>query len=408
MGETRDSQGTSVAERPATPITVRAPGAFIRPNRPNHPVTEMTLSTFEQVNTHARWIIRHYLHWLGLHFSTRTPVAPSERRRVIEALFHEGARMPAFLRRFASLMALSVTIAALGVLSDSTAVVIGAMLVAPLLTPVLGVAASIVMGWPRRVFRQTIVVSLGAVGSVGLAALTSWMIPGDPLPLPSELLARTAPNLLDLGIALAAGAAGAYGQVRRQASDALPGVAVAVALVPPLAVVGVALQLGDLAYAAGAGLLFLTNVAGIVFAASVTFVVSGFVPGRRLLAGSPTIAAGLRTAAVVVMVLVVPVQMTRGQLLPPVDHTAVVTAAIDDYLEGEAELIEVMGVTVRAFNDVAEVDLVLATPIEPPSADDLAEFLASELDKPVELQMMAVATDDTRARSTGPPEPGDG
>ena len=109
--------------------------------------------------------------------------------------------------------------------------------------------------------------STAVVIAVTLAAVISFLIPGRETPLPAELMARTSPNLLDLGIALAAGAAGAYGQVRRHAADVLTGVAVAVALVPPLAVVGITLQLTEWQLAIGASLLFLANV---VVASSIT------------------------------------------------------------------------------------------------------------------------------------------
>lgn len=172
----------------------------------------------------------------------REPLHDLERRQVISRLFPQGVSRRQFFTRFASLMMLSTAIAVLGILADSTAVVIGAMLVAPLMFPVLGAAAAIVMGWPLRIIRRVLLVAVGSVLAVVLAAMISFVVPGHTDPLPAELLARTSPNLLDLGIALAAGAAGAYGQVRRHAADALTGVAVAVALLPPLAVVGITLS----------------------------------------------------------------------------------------------------------------------------------------------------------------------
>ena len=84
----------------------------------------------------------------------RDPLGQTERKRVVASLFHEGVRRIPFLHRFYSLMTLSVLIAVLGVLADSTAVVIGAMLVAPLMAPVLGVSAALVMDWPGRAMRS--------------------------------------------------------------------------------------------------------------------------------------------------------------------------------------------------------------------------------------------------------------
>ena len=145
-------------------------------------------------------------------------------------------------------------------------------------------------------------------------------------------MARTSPNLLDLGIALAAGAAGAYGQVRRHASDVLTGVAVAVALVPPLAVVGITLQLTEWQLALGATLLFLANVVGIVIAASATFLAAGFVPGRNPLKGHTQILRGVSWAAIATIIVVLPMQFGRGAVLPESDPTDEVTAVVEDYV----------------------------------------------------------------------------
>lgn len=119
--------------------------------------------------------------------------------------------------------------------------------------------------------------------------------------------ARTAPNLFDLSVALAAGSAGAYAQIRRQAGDALIGVAVAVALEPPLAVLGITLQLGEWDLAVGAGLLFLANVAGIPAAAAATFIVCGFAKPHRSAQSFPlgrAVRGALALASLVMLPLV--------------------------------------------------------------------------------------------------------
>ncbi len=295
---------------------------------------------------------------IGLRLESRDPLHHGDRERVINSLFHERARLRPFFARFMWLMALSVMIASLGIVSNSTAVVIGAMLVAPLMGPVIGVAAAVVMAWPLRAFRQAALVAGGAVLAIGLASLISLIVPGDAYPLPAELLARTSPNLLDMGIALAAGAAGAYGQVRRQASGALPGVAVAVALVPPLAVTGITVQLAEWQMALGAFMLFLVNVVGIVISAALTFIVCGFVPGRRLLTGNSTIASGLRWTAVAVIIVVLPLQFGRGRVLPLTDQTAEATAAVEEFVDSASSLADVVDVSIEMKDKITAVDVV--------------------------------------------------
>jgi len=345
----------------------------------------------------------------GLSLDEHDPLGTHARREIIEGLFHEGRRAGPFLARFSLLTALSGAIAALGVLSDSTAVVIGAMLVAPLLGPVLGTAAAAVMGWPVRVARQLGLIAFGSSLAIGLAVALSFAVPGDPHPLPAELLARTSPNLLDLGIAMAAGAAGAYGQVRKQASDTLTGVAVAVALVPPLIVVGMSLQLTEWSLAAGAFYLFLANVAGIVVSASVTFVAAGFVPGRRLFSGDSSLSYGLRWAAFAVIIVALPMQFGRGTVLPHGDQTAEVTEAVEDFVEDSSRA-EVVDVGLEVDEGVAEIEVVVASPDAVPPATVLAEYLAEELGSPVSVNVQVVATDSEEATVDDPadqPEPDD-
>ena len=167
--------------------------------------------------------------------------------------------------------------------------------------------------------RQVLISAVGAAGAIGIAAVTVFFFPGSTDPLPGELMPARAQTCSTLGIALAAGAAGAYAQIRRAASDALTGVAVAVALVPPLAVVGITLGSASSRSRPGRFLLFLANVAGIVMAAAVTFLICGLVPGGRLLAGTGVIAGGLRWAAIAVIIMVLPLHFTRGHILPATD-----------------------------------------------------------------------------------------
>lgn len=347
-------------------------------------------------------LFRALLRKIGLRLEARDPLQHFDRTRVINTLFPEGVPSRSFWVRFLSLMALSVTIAGLGVLSDSTAVVIGAMLVAPLMGPVLGVAAAVVMAWPQRLVRQLALVAAGAVLGIGLAALISWIVPGDVDPLPGELLARTSPNLLDLGIAVAAGAAGAYARARRQASDALPGVAVAVALVPPLAVTGIALQMGEWQMANGAFLLFCVNVVGIVLSAALTFIVSGLVPGRRLLTGSSTIASGLRWTIVAVIMVVLPLQYGRGRLLPPTDRTTQVIAAIHDFVEADKSQAGVVDISIGTQAGVTDVAVVVAGAAPGPPVTALARLLAETLDSPVTLKLKVVEATTASASVTAP------
>ena len=210
-------------------------------------------------------------------------------------------------------------------------------------------------------------------------------------------MARTSPNLLDLGIALAAGAAGAYGQVRRHASDVLTGVAVAVALVPPLAVVGITLQLTEWQLALGATLLFLANVVGIVIAASATFLAAGFVPGRNPLKGHTQILRGVSWAAIATIIVVLPMQFGRGAVLPVSDPTEEVTAVVEEYVTEGGSATEVVDVEVEVDDGFTMVDVVVASSIDTVAVESLAEDLADHLSSPVQLRLLLVSAETDRA-----------
>jgi hypothetical protein len=227
---------------------------------------------------------------------------------------------------------------------------------------------------------------------VALAAVISFIIPGRAAALPAELMARTSPNLLDLGIALAAGAAGAYGQVRRHAADALTGVAVAVALVPPLAVVGITLQLTEWQLAVGAGLLFLANVVGIVIAASATFIAAGFVPGRNPLKGHTQILRAVSWAAIAAIIVVLPMQFGRGAVLPEFDPTEEVTAVVEEYVAERGSTSEVIDADVEVDDGVTKIDVVVASSMAAPLVGPLAELLADYLSSPVQLHLLVAST----------------
>lgn len=206
---------------------------------------------------------------------------------------------------FIMFMALSALLATFGLYANSAPVIIGAMILAPLMAPIVSLAMALTRqdGGLLESSLKTVLMGIGvAVGFSGfLAALM-------PLALETaEITARVRPTLLDLGVAMVSGIAGAYAHARVQVAKSLAGVAIAVALVPPLAVVGVGLGWADARIAFGALLLFLTNLAGILFAASCTFLTLGFAPFARA-------RRGLVLALVAVLAISVPLGISFAQM----------------------------------------------------------------------------------------------
>ena len=187
---------------------------------------------------------------------------------------------------FCALIALSTFIAALGLLDDSAAVVIGAMLVAPLMTPLVGIGFALVQGNEKLIRTALPAVGLGflvafLIGSV--VGIVAVQFAGYEA-VSAQMAARDLPSLLDLLVALASGIAGAYALGRPDLLSALPGVAIAAALVPPIATSGMALTMGNWILCGGALLLFLTNIVFIVLGTALTFSAVG-IDTRKVKAG---------------------------------------------------------------------------------------------------------------------------
>jgi uncharacterized hydrophobic protein (TIGR00271 family) len=197
---------------------------------------------------------------------------PADLPNFERALFFEGDRKQKYLVRFATLMFFATVIAAGGIIADSTATVVGAMLIAPLMVPIVATTAALVMGNGKRARHSIAVVAAGVAGVILVSMLLSMItIQVLNFETNSQITGRVTPGMVDLVIALAAGAAAAFAMSRDDIANSLPGVAISIALVPPLCVVGISLGNGVWVDAWGAFLLFLTNCLSILLAGGAVF-----------------------------------------------------------------------------------------------------------------------------------------
>ena len=201
-------------------------------------------------------------------------LSPEDKKEALEELFVFGKEnQHPFFRRMAVLTMVSTVIATGGLLSDSAAVVIGAMLIAPLMRPVMSAAAAITMGWSRRFWQSILLITVMTFSVILVSVLLALMSP-DVIDMTEQVMARTRPTFFDLVIALASGIGGAYVMTRKE-SSAIPGVAMAVSLLPPLASCGILLESSEYDMAIRAFILFFTNFLAMILAAALTFVVTG-------------------------------------------------------------------------------------------------------------------------------------
>jgi uncharacterized hydrophobic protein (TIGR00271 family) len=294
------------------------------------------------------------------------------------------------------LVTLSCSIATFGLITNSVAVIIGAMLVAPLMSPILGLSLASVAG-EQRMFRKAIIAlvegSLVAVALSALLGLIAGVLPFDVFRvLPSEILARTHPTPFDLGIGLAGGAAAAYALAHPRLSATLPGVAIATALMPPLCTVGIGISLGSGSVAFGALLLFLTNLAAISFAGIVVFAALGFRP-RSIDSMWHHIPKSLFISAILTLIVAIPLILLTLQVVSQVRLNQEVRQATTSEL---ASLPDAQLVTMNIDTSDSTLQLVVTIRTsQQPSYNQvvaLQSAIASRLQRTIALQLIVVPT----------------
>lgn len=308
-------------------------------------------------------------------------VGDKRREDIDDGLYFEQPERTNKLVAWWVMLLLSVAIATFGILANSTAVVIGAMLIAPLMTPIIGAAAATATGRSARMFASLAMVGAGVAAAVGLAfVIGAWAPTIVPLDRNGQVLSRVSPNVIDMAIALAAGAAGAFASVNKRVSSSIAGVAIAVALVPPLGVAGLTLQAGMYVDSLGASLLFLTNLVSIVLAAVVVFFLTGFAPIARAKERASEIKGMVATVAVVAMVISVPLIFTAEGILATASRQSTAQKEASEWLKNESGL-HVIGVKTKG----AEVNVTVAGSGDLPPIKDLGDALAEGFEEPITL-----------------------
>ncbi|MBU2028446.1 TIGR00341 family protein [Patescibacteria group bacterium] len=172
---------------------------------------------------------------------------------------------------FFLMIILSILMATFGLLINSSAIIIGSMLIAPMLYPILSLALGITISDTRLISRSfyTIIKSL-AYGIAAATIITAFFSYKD-YNITDEILSRTEPSLAYAGVAIIAGMAASFALVKPKLSESLPGIAISVALIPPLAVTGIGIARFDWEIISNSFVLFIINAAGIIFASMIVF-----------------------------------------------------------------------------------------------------------------------------------------
>lgn len=333
----------------------------------------------------ARVRIRAIFLWRKL-----LPPPDVERRAEVQLQLREASE-PDF--DYFVMVLLSCAIATFGLLIDSAATIIGAMLVAPLMSPILGLGLASIRGDTTLLRNAATALFRGALLAVALSLFLTWSNTHLPFvslqTTPNEVLARTRPGPIDLGVAVAGGLAATFALVQPNLSAALPGVAIATALMPPLCTIGIGVALGDWSIARGATLLFVTNAVAIAASAIALFFAMGFSPKRK--EGEGRVPRSLVVSALLTAVLLAPLGYQSYQFVQQAQRSALINRVVAEEIAKLAD-VELLSVNSNETGGTLEIDITIRT-VDPLNYEDsvaLREAIDVQLQQPVELSINQV------------------
>jgi uncharacterized hydrophobic protein (TIGR00271 family) len=312
-----------------------------------------------------------------------TRLSPADYADLVQGL-RRGSQ---FNADFLTMLSLATVVASMGLLQDSPAVVIGSMLLAPLMTPMLGCGLAMAQANPKLGNSALTSVGLGLLCTLAISFLLGIVTPGAELT--PQIFARGEPTILDLIVAVASAVAAAYALARPNLVGSIAGVAIATALVPPLCSVGLSLAYQDFGNALGAALLFGTNFVAIVLSAAITFRIMGVAPER---VGTRQRTWVFRTAAifgVLVIGFIVPLQLalmrSAAEVKPqPMTYPLpwVVTEALEGYIEKDPDIQLIAAGRPASPHETSDVVMILGAPrdLEPEYARELIEVVRREME----------------------------
>lgn len=305
----------------------------------------------------------------------------------------EESRLNALQERLESISRLSVDflvllagatfIATFGLFQNSPGVIIGAMIIAPLMRPLVGLSLATLTADTKLLGRALLTLVVGTLTTILISGTLGMVFRS--LELTPEILGRTQPTLLDLGVAMFAGAIGAYCQANEKLADTLAGVAIAVALVPPLSVVGIGLAFANTAVFSGAALLYVTNLIGITVSGAIVFLLMGFTPLHRA-------KKGLVISAVLSLLLVVPLALSMRELVLENQINANIKRILQERTHTFHD-VELHDVRVERYRRPMTVSATVLSPGQPITVKQVAlvqDFLIREMDMPLKFRLQVI------------------
>jgi uncharacterized hydrophobic protein (TIGR00271 family) len=296
---------------------------------------------------------------------------------------------------FIGMLGLASAIASLGLLQNSPAVVIGSMLLAPLMTPMIGLGLALVQANRQLILHCGKSIGLGFLLTLTVSFLIGIITPAGET-LSGEVLARGEPNVLDLFIAVFAAGAATFAMARPNIVGAIAGVAIATALVPPVCSIGISLASAELPNALGASVLFVINLLAIIVASGFTFSLLGITHLRRQRRYILRAQFTRLSLVVLLVVLAGPLsktlidQLQEGKQVPVANPVtwAVRTALYERVAQDEG--VEIMFLARPRAQESVLIHIASQIDLPPSYADELRKIVREKMDEP-ELAVSVVA-----------------
>lgn len=286
-----------------------------------------------------------------------------------------------FSYTYLTLMILSTLLATTGLFANSAPVIIGAMILAPLMAPIISLSMGVVRADKFLLIQSARTLVLGIFMALLFSGIYTLFIPLEQIT--AEMQGRLNPNLLDLMVAVFSGIAGAYANSKEEVAKSLAGVAIAVALVPPLSVTGIGLGLGNIDVIYGSFLLFVTNLVGITLSAALTFIVLGFAPIKKA-------KKGLFYTSILMVIIAIPLYISFMNVVHRYDYFNKLNTFKALALNGHNIELTIKKVQNNKDELIVTLDVISSQPLILDDYNIIKEKLQKEVDKKLVLEITPV------------------
>ena len=286
-----------------------------------------------------------------------------------------------FSYTYLTLMILSTLLATTGLFANSAPVIIGAMILATLMDPIISLSMGVVRADKFLMIQSARSLIIGIFMALLFSCVYTLFIPLEQIT--AEMQGRLNPNLLDLMVAVFSGIAGAYANSKEEVAKSLAGVAIAVALVPPLSVTGIGLGLGNIDVIYGSFLLFVTNLVGITLSAALTFIVLGFAPIKRA-------KKGILYTSILMVIIAIPLFLSFMDVVHKYDYFNKLNSFKSVALNGHDIELHIKKVQNKNDEIIVNLDVISSKPLILDDYNIIKEKLQKVVDKKLVLEITPV------------------